>query len=60
MLDLVLEGGDLIDGTGVPVRRADVGLAGDRIAGIGDLNTAARADPAVPGQRAGQIPLRHS
>ena len=43
MLDLVLEGGDLIDGTGAPARRADVGLAGDRIAAIGDLRGAARA-----------------
>ena len=43
MLDVVLEGGNLIDGTGAPPRPADVGLTGDRIAAIGDLRRAARA-----------------
>lgn len=43
MLDVVLEGGEVIDGAGVPARRADVGLAGDRIAAIGDLRGSARA-----------------
>jgi N-acyl-D-aspartate/D-glutamate deacylase len=42
MLDLVLEGGDLIDGTGAPARRADVGVTCDRIVAIGDLRSAAR------------------
>ncbi len=35
--DLVLRGGTVIDGTGSPRRRADVGVLGDRIAAIGDL-----------------------
>ena len=32
---------ELHDGTGAPGRRADVGIAGDTIAAIGDLSTAA-------------------
>lgn len=37
MLDLILEGGTLVDGSGAPRRRADVGVQGDRIAAVGDL-----------------------
>lgn len=37
-LDLVVRGATLVDGTGAPGRRADVGVAGDRIAAIGDLS----------------------
>jgi len=37
-LSLVLEGGTVIDGTGAPGRRADLGIAGRRIAAIGDLS----------------------
>lgn len=37
-LDLIIEGGWLIDGLGAPRRRADVGVAGDRVAAIGDLS----------------------
>lgn len=37
MLDLIIEGGAVIDGTGAPRRQADVGIAGDRIVRIGDL-----------------------
>ena len=35
--DLIVRGGMLLDGTGVPAMRADVGVKGDRIAVIGDL-----------------------
>lgn len=43
-LDLVIRGGDLVDGTGAPARRADVGIRGDRIVAIGgDLSPARRA-----------------
>ncbi len=35
--DLLLRGGTLIDGSGAPARRADVGVLGDRILAVGDL-----------------------
>lgn len=35
--DLLLRGGELADGTGGPLRRADVAVAGGRIAAVGDL-----------------------
>ena len=35
--DLVFEGGRVVDGTGSPWVRADVGIVGDRIAAIGNL-----------------------
>jgi N-acyl-D-amino-acid deacylase len=35
--DLVIRGGQLLDGTGLEARRADVGIKGDRIAALGDL-----------------------
>jgi len=38
--DLVVSGGRVIDGTGAPWVRADVGIRGDRIAAIGDLSAA--------------------
>jgi N-acyl-D-aspartate/D-glutamate deacylase len=37
-VDLVITGGTVIDGTGAPSRRADVGIGGDRIVAIGDLS----------------------
>jgi N-acyl-D-amino-acid deacylase len=36
--DVVIRGGTVYDGTGSPGRRADVGMRGDRIAGVGDLS----------------------
>ena len=38
--DLIVRGGEVIDGTNQPARRADVGIIGDRIAAIGDLSSA--------------------
>ncbi len=38
MYDLVILGAELIDGTGVPARQADLAVAGDRIAEIGRID----------------------
>src|ERR1043165_5005472 len=35
--DVVIEKGRVVDGTGAPWFRADVGIKGDRIAAVGDL-----------------------
>ena len=37
-LDLLLRGGLVLDGTGAPARAADVGVLGDRIIAVGDLD----------------------
>lgn len=41
--DLVFVGGSVVDGSGAPARRADVGVRGDRIAAVGDLAGVAAA-----------------
>ena len=38
--DLIVRGGEVVDGTGAPPRRADVAVIGDRIAAVGDLAAA--------------------
>jgi N-acyl-D-amino-acid deacylase len=38
--DLIVRGGEVLDGTGQPAQRADVGVTGDRITAIGDLSGA--------------------
>ena len=38
ILDLVFSGGRVIDGTGAPWFRADVGIRGDKIVAVGDLS----------------------
>jgi len=38
--DLVIRGGDVVDGTGAPKARLDVGIVGDRVAAIGRLESA--------------------
>ncbi|MBI3946341.1 MAG: D-aminoacylase [Armatimonadetes bacterium] len=40
MFDLIIANGEVVDGTGAPRRRADVGITGDRIAAVGDLSPA--------------------
>jgi len=44
-LDLIITGGTVVDGTGGPARLADVGIAGDRIAEVGQLDDAPPATP---------------
>jgi N-acyl-D-aspartate/D-glutamate deacylase len=41
MFDVILRGGTLVDGSGRPGRRADVGISGGRIAALGELPGAA-------------------
>ena len=41
MFDILISGGKLIDGTGNPWVRADVGIVGDRIAAVGHLSSEA-------------------
>src|SRR5438874_8412932 len=40
MLDLAIRGGELVDGTGAPRRRADVGIQEGRVVAIGDVDWA--------------------
>lgn len=40
VFDLILSGGRIVDGTGAPWFRADLGVRGDTIAAIGDLSRA--------------------
>jgi N-acyl-D-aspartate/D-glutamate deacylase len=43
-MDLVIRGGMVIDGSGAPARRADVGVIGDRIVAVGTVEAAGRTE----------------
>ncbi|MCS6986114.1 MAG: amidohydrolase family protein [Sphingomonadaceae bacterium] len=49
MLDCVIRGATVIDGTGAPARTADVGIQGDRIAEVGRISAPARRVIAAEG-----------
>ena len=42
-VELVIRNGLLVDGTGAPRRRADVGIAADRIVAVGEVERSPRA-----------------
>src|ERR1700722_6794792 len=42
MLDYVIKGGTIVDGTGAPPRSGDVGIRGDRIVAVGEVDEKAR------------------
>ena len=50
MYDLVIRNGTVIDGTGLPKYRADVGLIGDRIAAIGRIRERGKEEIDATGQ----------
>jgi N-acyl-D-aspartate/D-glutamate deacylase len=50
MLDFLLQGGTLIDGTGAPGTRADVGIRDGKIASLGSTDEAARETIDVAGR----------
>ena len=41
MLDVLIRGGEVIDGTGAPRRRADVGIAGGKVVAVGEVTDSA-------------------
>jgi N-acyl-D-aspartate/D-glutamate deacylase len=43
VLDVLIRGADVVDGTGAPRRRADVGVAGGRVVAIGAVDDSATA-----------------
>jgi N-acyl-D-aspartate/D-glutamate deacylase len=50
MYDLIIRNGTVVDGTGLPKYRADVGLIGDRIAAIGRIAERGKAEIDATGQ----------
>ena len=50
MYDLVIRNGTVVDGTGLPKYRADVGVSGDRIAAIGRIRERGKEEIDATGQ----------
>ena len=50
MYDLVIRNGTVVDGTGLPQYRADVGVSGDRIAAIGRIRERGKEEVDATGQ----------
>ncbi len=44
MLDVVIRGGSVVDGTGAPAARADVGIRGQRVVAVGDVREDGRRE----------------
>jgi N-acyl-D-aspartate/D-glutamate deacylase len=44
MLDYVIRSGTVVDGTGGPLRRADVGISGDTVVAVGDIEERGRTE----------------
>ena len=42
MHDIVIRGGEVVDGTGAGPRRADVAIDGDRVTAVGEVDGGAR------------------
>ena len=42
MLDIVIRGGTLVDGTGAPAQQADLGIKDGRVASMGEIDESAQ------------------
>src|SRR5947209_14093904 len=49
--DVVIRGGRVLDGTGAPWRRADIGTRGAKIARVGDIGSPPRRSRAIAKDR---------
>jgi N-acyl-D-aspartate/D-glutamate deacylase len=55
MYDILIRGGDVVDGTGGARRRADVAIQGDRVVAIGELAGGTDADAATTIDATGKV-----